>query len=414
MRQSTLLSKTLREAPGDEKSLNAQLLLRAGFVHKEMAGVYSFLPLGLRTLNRIISVIREEMNAIGGQEVLLSSLQDPASWQKSGRWADEVMDIWFKTRLKNEAEVGLANTHEEPLTNLLRHHISSWRDLPVYPYQFQTKFRNELRARSGLLRTREFVMKDMYSFSRSEEEHGEFYEKAKEAYRKIFSRLGLGEHTLLTFASGGSFSEFSHEFQALCMAGEDTVFVCQKCRVAVNKEIIGKQPACPQCGASELKEQAATEVGNVFSLGTKFSSALGLEYVDEKGVKHPVIMGSYGIGPARSMATIVELFHDSKGILWPKEVAPFPVHLLALPGAEKEADTLYDNLAAKGIEALYDDRQAPPGEKLTDADLIGLPWRAVVSEKTLAKGALEVKRRSEDAIGMVPMKEAAAFFSKNA
>jgi prolyl-tRNA synthetase len=292
MRQSQLLSKTQKTAPKDEESINAKLLLQAGFVHKEMAGVYSFLPLGLRVLNKIIGVIREEINSIGGQELFLSSLQDPAPWQKTGRWSDDTVDIWFKTKLKNESEVGLANTHEEPLTNLLVHHVSSWRDLPVYPYQFQTKFRNELRAKSGLLRTREFIMKDLYSFCRTQKEHDQFYEKAKQAYQRIFARLGIGEYTLFTFASGGSFSEYSHEFQTVCAAGEDTIFVCNKCHIAINKEIIDKQSVCPQCANTALKEERAIEIGNIFPLGTRFASTLGLSFADEDGRATAPVMGS--------------------------------------------------------------------------------------------------------------------------
>ncbi|MDO8655156.1 MAG: aminoacyl--tRNA ligase-related protein, partial [bacterium] len=289
MKQSQLFAKTSKSAPADEQSTNAKLLLRGGFIHKEVAGAYVFLPLGLRVLNNIIGIIREEMNALGAQEVLLTSLQSPELWKKTRRWDDSVIDVWFKTKLNNEAELGLANTHEEPITALMSHHISSWRDLPVSAYQFQTKFRNELRAKSGLLRSREFIMKDLYSFSRTQEEHDAFYEQAKEAYRRIFDRIGIGERTLLTFASGGSFSKYSHEFQTLCEAGEDTIFVCEKCRVAVNKEIIKDQSSCPQCKNTRLREERAIEVGNIFSLGTKFSEPLGLKFVDEQGTTHEVV-----------------------------------------------------------------------------------------------------------------------------
>lgn len=396
MRQSQLFTKTQRSFPQDEESLNAQLLIRAGYIHKEMAGVYSFLPLGLRVLNNIMGIIREEMNALGGQEVLLTSLQSPEVWQKSGRWDDKVVDVWFKTKLKNKAELGLANTHEEVLAFLMTHHIASWRDLPQAVYQFQTKFRNELRSRSGLLRTREFLMKDMYSFSRNQQEHDEFYERAKASYHRIFERLGIGRQTLLAFASGGSFSKYSHEFQTLCEAGEDTIFVCMNCTVAVNREIIEEQSACPQCQNKDLVEKRATEVGNIFPLGTKYADAFGLRFANEQGEKQSVVMGSYGIGPARVMATIVELSHDEQGLNWPRSVAPFPVHLIALPGGEKEAEKLYGELKERGREALYDDRDASAGEKLTDADLLGLPLRVVASSKSLEQGGFAVKRREED------------------
>ncbi|MDO8654988.1 MAG: aminoacyl--tRNA ligase-related protein, partial [bacterium] len=380
--------------PADEQSTNAKLLLRGGFIHKEVAGAYAFLPLGLRVLNNIIGIIREEMNALGAQEVLLTSLQNPELWKKTRRWDDSVIDVWFKTKLNNEAELGLANTHEEPITALMSHHISSWRDLPVSAYQFQTKFRNELRAKSGLLRSREFIMKDLYSFSRTQEEHDAFYEQAKEAYRRIFDRIGIGERTLLTFASGGSFSKYSHEFQTLCEAGEDTIFVCEKCRVAVNKEIIKDQSSCPQCKNTRLREERAIEVGNIFSLGTKFSEPLGLKFVDEQGTTHEVVMGSYGIGPARAMGTVVELLHDEKGIQWPASIAPFSCHLLAFPGAESEAAATYEKLTQAGISVLYDDREVSPGEKMADADLLGMPWRLIQSEKTGTK-KIEAKKRDE-------------------
>ena len=396
MRQSQLFTKT-QKTPPKEDGVNAQLLLQSGFIHKEMAGVYSFLPLGLLVFNKIVGIIRQEMNAIGGQELQLSSLQDAELWKKTGRWSDINVDIWFKTKLKNNTEVGLANTHEEPMTNLMRHHVSSWRDLPLYVYQFQTKFRNELRARNGLLRTREFVMKDLYSFSKSQEEHDEFYEKVKRAYGKIFSRLGIGNNTLLTYASGGSFSEYSHEFQTICEAGEDTVYICEQCNVAVNKEIIEKQSTCPECNKENLVEKRAIEVGNIFPLGTRFADTLGLSFINEKGQAKAPVMGSYGIGPGRAMANIVELLHDIKGIIWPREVAPFAVHLLTLKGGENDAESLYQELVSKGIDILYDDRkEATAGEKLADSDLIGIPLRIVVSKKTHDEDVVEVSMRRKE------------------
>ncbi|MCH8244766.1 prolyl-tRNA synthetase [Patescibacteria group bacterium] len=406
MRQSELFSKTQRNLPKDEESINAKLLLRSGFVHKETAGVYSFLPLGLKVLNNVISIIREEMNAIGGQEVFLTSLQGPEVWRKSGRWDDKVIDVWFKTKLKNGGELGLANTHEEALTALLSHHVSSYKDLPLLVYQFQTKFRNETRAKSGIMRTREFIMKDLYSFARSTEEHEMLYEKVTEAYKKIFDRIGIGEKTLFTFASGGNFSKYSHEFQTLCSAGEDTIYVCEHCNVAINKEIIKEQSSCPQCGSQKLKEESAVEVGNIFALGTKYAEILGLEYLDENGKKIPVVMGSYGIGPGRVMGSVVELFHDANGMIWPESIAPFKIHLLSLPGGVKEADKLYEHLIKEGIEVLYDDREhASAGEKLVDADLFGIPWRIVISEKTVAKDLLELKRRDEDKAELIHKKD---------
>ncbi|MDO8577452.1 MAG: aminoacyl--tRNA ligase-related protein [Candidatus Wildermuthbacteria bacterium] len=406
MRFTELFTKTRKEAPGDEESVNAQLLIRAGFVHKEMAGVYSFLPLGLRVLNNIIQIIREEMNAIGGQELFLASLQNPELWEKSKRWDDKVVDIWFKTALKSGGEVGLANTHEEPLTELMKNHVSSYKDLPVFPYQFQTKFRNELRAKGGLLRTREFVMKDLYSFCKNQEEHDAFYQKAKEAYLNVFKRVGLEKQTVYTFASGGSFSKYSHEFQTLCESGEDTIFLCEKCRVAVNREIIKEVGACPECKSKDLQEERAIEVGNIFGLGTRFSEALKLEFTDEKGKKQPVIMGCYGIGPARVMGTLVELFHDEKGMNWPRAVSPFALHIVSLEGGELEAEKLYQELQKKEVAVLFDDRkEVSAGEKLADADLMGMPFRVVVSKKTVEQNAFEVKKRNEEKPQMISFEQ---------
>lgn len=415
MKQSQLFTKTRREAPKDEVSKNAQLLIRAGYVHKEMAGVYSYLPLGLRVMNKIVNIIREEMNAIGGQELHLTALQDRGSWQASGRWDDAVVDNWFKTKLKNGTDLGLGFTHEEPLTAIMKDNVRSFRDLPIYAYQFQTKFRNEARAKSGIMRGREFLMKDLYSFCRDLKEQEAFYEKAKGAYVKIFDRLGLGEKTYVTFASGGSFSKYSHEFQTLTEAGEDTIYVHEGAKgagakIAINKEVLNDEVLKDlDIKRADLVEKKAVEVGNIFNLGTRFSDALGLVYKDEKGKPQPVFMGSYGIGPGRVMGTIVETFADEKGIVWPEAVAPFGVHLVALfdeaGKVRAVADKVYADLTAKGVEVLYDDRDASAGEKFSDSDLIGIPVRWVVSEKTLgtgAAGSVEVKDRKT---GKVEMKK---------
>ena len=406
MRQSQLFTKTRREAPKDEVAKNAQLLIRAGFIHKEMAGVYSYLPLGLRVFNNIVQIIREEMNAIGGQEIVLSALQSPTVWKKSGRWDDAAIDVWFKTEMKDGGELGLGTTHEEPLTAIMAEYVSSYKDVPRAVYQFQTKFRNELRAKSGIMRTREFVMKDMYSFSKSEQEFRQFYEEAAQAYMKVFARIGLGEKTFRTFASGGSFSKYSDEFQTLSEAGEDTIHLHRNKKVAVNKEVY-TDAVLADLGIkkNELEEVKAVEVGNIFPLGTRFSEALGLSYKDEKGNGQPVVMGSYGIGPGRLMGTIVEVLSDEKGMVWPKEVAPFPVHLIAISGGNAdvaaEADRMYELLKENGIEALYDDRDARAGEKFADGDLFGFPTRLVVSEKTMAEGGVEVSSRTNGGTSIV-------------
>lgn len=410
MRQSFLFTKTSKDSPKDEVSANARLLLRGGFIAKEMAGVYAVLPLGLRVISKIENIIREEMNAIGGQEISLPSLQSRETWEPTDQWSDINVDVWFKTKLKNETELGLAFTHEAPLTKLMKEFINSYRDLPVFVYQFQTKFRNETRAKSGLMRLREFTMKDLYSFCRDQESHNEFYEKAKQAYIQIFERLGLSASTYLTVASGGVFAKFSHEFQTLTEAGEDTIYVSEEKKIAVNKEVYSDEMLA-ELGLNKAKliERKAVEVGNIFSLGTRFSDALDLSYTDENGEKHAVIMGSYGIGPARSMGTIAELYADEKGIVWPENVAPFKVHLLALKSDEAkvmdEAEKLYHDLSDRGIEVLYDDRDCSTGEKFADADLIGCPYRVVISSKSLAAGGAELKKRSEEKAEVLPVTE---------
>lgn len=393
MRQSQLFTKTRREAPSDEVSKNAILLTRAGFINKEMAGVYDFLPLGLRVLNKVIGVIKEEMNALGAQELFMSSLQRKELWERSKRWSDEEVDIWFKTKLKDGGDLGLGFTHEEPIANMLEQFVSSYKDLPFSVYQFQTKFRNETRAKSGIMRTREFIMKDLYSFSHNEEEHQKFYDQVAESYKKIFARVGLGDKTYMTQASGGVFSKFSHEFQTLCESGEDLISITDEDKKeAINKEI----------SEEDLKWQKATEVGNIFTLGTRFSDPY-LKFKDEAGQEIPVFMGSYGIGPARIVGTIVETLSDEKGIVWPEAVAPFQVHLISLGNdkAKAYAEDVYQTLMAKNIEVLYDDRDLRAGEKFADADLIGIPTRIVVGDKTLESHMLEVKERNSDEVTMM-------------
>ena len=433
LRQSQLFTKTRKEAPKDEVSKNAQLLIRAGYVHKEMAGVYSYLPLGLRVLNKIGAIIREEMNSLGANELLLTTLQDKNVWQTSGRWSDEVVDNWFKTSLKNETELGLGFTHEEPLTALMKDYIHSFRDLPVFVYQIQTKFRNESRAKSGIMRGREFLMKDMYSFSRNAEEHQAFYDKAAHAYTRVFERVGLGDYTYKTFALGGSFSKYSHEFQTITDAGEDIIYTTEGSsavagsqktsqknsqKIAINKEVLddaaGAEAVLKELGIErkDLVEKKAVEVGNIFSLGTRFSDAFDLTYVDDAAAKKPVLMGSYGIGLGRLMGTVVEVLSDEAGIVWPESIAPYRVHLIALydqAGKVKPvADKLFADLASKGVEVLYDDRDCRPGEKFADSDLIGIPLRVVVSEKTLSAGGdgkVEVKSRTEKQAVLKDIKE---------
>lgn len=393
MRQSQLFTKTQKEAPKDEVSMNAKLLIRAGFIDKLMAGVYTILPLGLLVMKKIENIIREEMNAIQGQEIFMPTLQPKENWETTGRWS--TMDDLYKVKDSTGKEMALGPTHEEVVVPLMEKYLNSYRDLPFYVYQFQNKFRMELRAKSGILRGREFIMKDLYSFHLDEKDLDDYYEKAKTAYFKIFQRVGLGEQTYLTFSSGGSFSKYSHEFQTVTPAGEDVIYVCHKCKLAINKEIKNETEKCPDCGSGDFKEEKAIEVGNIFKLKNKYSAPFGLKITNEKGEKKEVTMGCYGIGLGRLMGTIVEIYHDEKGIIWPEVVAPFRVHLLNL-GQKEEAEKIYQELTDKKIEVLYDDREASAGEKFADADLVGIPWRVVVSQKSLEKGGLEIKERKEE------------------
>ena len=399
MRISKLFTKTSKEVATEEVAKNAQLLIRAGFIYKEMAGVYTYLPLGKIVLDKIIQIVREEMDAIGGNEISMTALQQKDAWVASGRWDDEVMDVWFKTKLANGSEVGLAPTHEEPLTNLMKNFINSYKDLPVYPYQFQIKFRNELRSKSGLMRGREFWMKDLYSFSRNVEEHDVFYEKISDAYYKVYARLGLGDTTYKTFASGGSFSKYSHEFQTISNVGEDTIYVHEDKHIAINQEVYNDEVLADLgIKKSELIEKTAVEVGNIFTLGTKFSDALDLKYTDEDGTKKPVFMGSYGIGPSRLMGLIAEHFSDDKGLVWPENIAPAKVYLVRIgedATTVKRADELYNELLSKNIEVLYDDRDVRPGQKFADSELMGIPYRVTVSDRLIEDDKYELVVRKD-------------------
>ena len=417
MRLSQLFTKTLREAPSDEVSINARLLMRGGFVFKNSAGIYSFLPLGWRVLEKITKIVREEINAIGGQELFMPALVEKKYMEPTARWD---LDIGFKAvpesdikelKIKNyklETNFVLGWTHEEVLTAIVTKYISSYKDLPFAAYQIQTKFRNEPRAKSGLLRGKEFMMKDLYSFHADEKDLRRYYEEVKEAYLRIFKRCGLD--AIYTIAAGGVFTAGNtHEFQVLSEVGEDTILMCPECRYAENQEIseLKNTGKCPKCSGN-IAEKKSIEVGNIFPLGTKYSGAIGLEYVDDIGIKHPVVMGSYGIGISRLMATIVETFNDMRGIIWPESVAPFRVHLIALDDRKEEshaseqgsargaAEKIYNDLTKNAVGVLYDDRSdKTAGEKFADADLIGCPWRVVVSNKTLEKNSVELKKRDE-------------------
>ncbi|MEK7569616.1 MAG: aminoacyl--tRNA ligase-related protein [Patescibacteria group bacterium] len=405
MRQSKLFTRTKKEAPADEVSRNAELLARGGFIHKEMSGVYSFLPLGLRVLKNIENIIREEMNKTGAQELFMSSFQPKENWEKTGRWS--AMTDLFKVSDSSGREVALGPTHEEIIVPILKNYVSSYKDLPVAVYQIQNKFRMELRAKSGLLRGREFLMKDLYSFHASQEDFENYYEIMKGAYRSVYERAGIGHLTYLTFASGGTFSKYSHEFQTITPAGEDTIYLDEDSGIAVNKEVLGGD-VLDQLGLKKEKmvEHRAIEVGNIFDLKTKYSAPFNLVFTDEKGEKQPVLMGCYGIGLGRLMGTIVEVLSDDKGIIWPESVAPYRVHLLSLGEGEilREAEKVYEKLRAGGLEVLFDDRAGvSAGEKFADADLLGMPYRAVISERSMKEGGIEIKKRNQEKGEVMPL-----------
>ncbi len=418
MRQSQLFTKTRKDAPKDEVAKNAQLLIRAGFIHKEMAGVYAYLPLGMRVLEKIKSIVRDEMNTLGGQELIMTSLQRKELWQVTDRWDDKNVDVWFKSQLKSGGEVGFGWSHEEPITDMMKNYLASYRDLPAFVYQFQTKLRNELRAKSGIMRGREFVMKDMYSYVADEAAHKKIYEATTAAYHRVFDRVGLGDRTFFTFASGGAFTQFSHEFQTVLDSGEDTIYLHRAKKIAVNKEVLTDDVlASLDVKRADLEEVASAEVGNIFSFGGTKSQQLGLMFKDEKGESKSVILGSYGIGITRLMGVVVEALSDAKGIVWPKEISPYAVHLISITGANKdvidEADRVYAELTESGIDVLYDDRDARAGEKFTDSDLIGIPTRLVVSEKTMAAGGVEAIDRATGKSKQIPESDIVTFVNKS-
>ncbi len=408
MRQSQYFLKTSKTVSKDDVSDNARLLEQGGFIQKVMAGVYSFLPLGHRVLAKIENIVREEMDALGANELLMPAMQPKDNWEKTGRWGS--LDILFKVKSQHGYELALGPTHEEIVTPMAQRVIFSYKDMPQAVYQIQTKFRDEPRAKSGLLRGREFRMKDLYSFHADEAGLDAYYEKAADAYRKIFQRLGL--EAIYTEASGGSFTKFSHEFQTPIENGEDVIYLCQGCKqLAKNKEIFSKDAVCTNCGKSDFAETKASEVGNIFKLKTRFSEAFGLNFTAEDGSSKPVIMGCYGLGPSRVMGVIVEKFHDDKGIIWPEAVAPFAWHLLLItkgdPKVKAAADQLYNDLRKAGLEVLYDDRDKSPGEKFADSDLFGIPHRLVVSERNISGPdvKIELEQRSQAEPELMDLKE---------
>lgn len=402
MKVSKLFTKTTKNVAKAE-SKNHELLVRGGYVDQLMAGVYTYLPLGKKVIENIENIIREEMVGIDGQEILMPALHPSENWKKTGRW-DTMDDLYRFTSFYSKNDVALGGTHEEIVTPLAKKFIFSYKDLPKYVFQIQTKFRDEKRPKSGILRGREFRMKDLYSFHADEKDLDVYYDKVIGAYKKVFKRVGLEKQTYLTFAPGGTFSKFSHEFQAESEVGEDTVYLCEKCSVAVNKEIINEQKECPECGNKNLKETKSIEVGNIFKLKTKFTDAFKVNYLDKSGKENPVTMGCYGIGPSRIMGTVVEVLSDEKGIVWPKEITPYHVHLVDL-NSPKAAESVAKALEDEGIEVLWDDREESAGVKFADSDLLGIPVRVVVSPKAEEAGGYEFKLRDNEKAEVVNEKE---------
>ena len=415
MRVSKLFTKTSKTAPADEVSKNAQLLIRAGFIHKEMAGVYAYLPLGLRVIENIKKIVREEMNAVGGQEVMMTTLQPKEIWEKTGRWDDAKVDNWFKTKLVNGTELGVGLTHEEPIVDAIGNYVNSYKDMPFSVYQIQNKFRNELRAKSGLLRGREFIMKDMYSFSLNQEQHNQEYEKIVNSYYKIYDRLGLGNITYRTYADGGIFTpRFSDEFQTISEVGEDTIYVDEAKHVAINEEIFNDDNLAKLgLKRDELIQKKGVEVGNTFHLESKYTDALDVYYADENGDKQSIIMGCYGIGVSRLMGVIAEIFADDKGLVWPENVAPFKVYLIGIGGEGSIhcADALYEELTSNDVEVLYDDRDVRPGQKFADSELMGIPYRVTVSDRLIANETYEFVTRKDGQINILTREQLLAKLS---
>lgn len=394
MRLSKNFTRTIKQAPADEVARNAQLLIRAGYVHKTMAGVYSYLPLGLKVVENIKQIVREEMNKIDSQELVMSTLQSKELWQETGRWSDELVDVWFKSELQDGTEVGFGWTHEEPIVDLLRNYLKSYKDLPISVYQFQNKLRNELRAKSGIMRGREFVMKDMYSVHANKEDLDNYYNAAIEAYKRCYDRFGIGDETYVTFASGGAFTKFSHEFQTICDAGEDYIYLHRGKNIAVNEEVLDDAVKELGINRSELERVKTAEVGNIFNFGTQKSEEMRLVFTDAEGVEQYAYMGSYGIGITRVMGVIVEKFADDKGLVWPENIAPAKVYLVQIGSQSRAtADELYQKLQSAGIETIYDDRDERPGVKFADAELLGIPYRVTVSDRLLDDGKWEVSMR---------------------
>lgn len=412
LRQSELVTHTSRNVPKEEVSINAQLLTRAGFVNRLMAGVYSYLPLGARVLAKIENVVREECNAFGSQEVMMPALQPKEAWTRTGRW--DTVDVLFKLKGVGNRDLALGPTHEEVVTPLIGQFLLSHRDLPASVYQIQTKFRNEARAKSGILRGREFRMKDMYSFHAEETELTKYYDTCIELYNRIFARCGVGHCTYPTLSGGGIFTTgFSHEFQTVTPYGEDTIWVCRERGLAVNVEVFDKVKELPEWRDAKLETVKAIEVGNIYRLGVKYTEPCGVTFNGADGKSHPVFMGCYGLGTTRLLGAVVEVLHDEKGMKWPAEIAPYRAHLVSLFNeTNDEVEALYQYMGRAGVETLYDDRPCGAGEKLKDCDLIGVPLRIVIGPRSLKEGHVEVSERGDPEVKRMTLDQVRDFITR--
>lgn len=408
MKQTDLFLKTKKQALKDDTSLNSQLLYRAGYIDKTMAGAYALLPLGLQLHNNICNIIRKEINLLNAQELKLNILTPKENWVKTDRWDN--FDALFRFKSSYGSSFALGATHEEIITPLAKDFIKSYKDLPFALYQIQTKLRDEARPKGGMLRLREFTMKDLYSFHENRQDLDKYYEKVKKAYLKIFKQLKLKVYAVE--ASGETFSNLSHEFLTPLEIGEDEILVCEKDETHFcKKSDHGEIQTCPVC-KSNIKKIKVAELAHIFKLETKFSKAFDVNYLDKQGKQNLVYMGCYGIGISRIIGILAEKFADDKGLSFPNSVAPFSIHLVPLYTKEAKVNKkiqdqilkIYDKLVKSNISVLYDNREVSNSIKLVESDLIGIPYRIVISEKTLENNSFEFKERNKKTAKIIPLK----------
>jgi len=404
-RLSQTFLPTLKDPPSDAEAVSHRLMVRAGLIRQLGSGLWTWLPAGWRVVRKVEAIIREEMEAIGCQELLMPVLQPAEPWKKTGRYGIEEM---FKLEDRKGAPLVLAMTHEESITHHVAQDVRSYRDLPLMLFHIQTKERDEPRPRAGVLRTREFTMKDAYSFDRDDEGLARSYELQTGAYARILDRCGLRWYRVESDVGMMGGSE-AHEYMAPCAAGEDAVALAPG--FAANVAVTELRDGDPGPNGGTVEVEPAIEVGNIFKLGTRYSEPLGAGFLDESGVERPIVMGCYGLGPARIVAAAIEQGADEFGIIWPDAIAPWQIHLVSLAGEKdddrKPADRLYEELRAEGVDVVYDDRDTGPGKKLNDADLLGCPLRVVVGRRGLEKGVAEARWRKSGKVHEPAIEEAA-------